>query len=208
VTEAFAGTLRELGIELAPAALERWRGASKRQVLRELLPPGPDRDARAAMGYASFRGRLEEIYRQRGVQPVAGAAEVLAWLRVRGVRVALNTGFDREVTALILDVLGWQALADAVVCADDVVHGRPAPDMIHHAMRNTGVADPRRVANVGDTVLDLEAGARAGVGWNVGVCSGAHPRSRLLAAPHTHLISSIAELPGALGEALGEAFED
>src|SRR5687768_6591583 len=29
VVEAFAGTLRELGIELAPAALERWRGASK-----------------------------------------------------------------------------------------------------------------------------------------------------------------------------------
>jgi hypothetical protein len=27
------------------------------------------------------------------------------------------------------------------------------------------------------------------------VCTGAHPRERLLGAPHTHLVESVADLP-------------
>jgi len=40
----------------------------------------------------------------------------------------------------------------------------------------------------------LAAGARAGVGWNVGVLSGAHGREALELAPHTHLVESVADL--------------
>ena len=42
----------------------------------------------------------------------------------------------------------------------------------------------------------LIIGARAGVDWNVGVLSGAHRREALELAPHTHLLQSVAELPG------------
>jgi len=54
----------------------------------------------------------------------------------------------------------------------------------------------RRVCAVGDTALDLQAGSNAGVGWNVGVLSGAHDRDTLASAPHTHLIPTIADLRG------------
>lgn len=37
----------------------------------------------------------------------------------------------------------------------------------------------------------------AGVGFNVGVLSGAHNRDLLNAEPHTHLLGSVAELPAA-----------
>jgi len=89
---------------------------------------------------------------------------------------------------------------DAIVCGDEVVAGRPAPAMIFEAMRRTGVSDPTRVMVVGDTVLDLQAGRAAGAGWVVGVTSGAHDRARLLQAPHTHLLQSVAEIPRLLGE--------
>jgi phosphoglycolate phosphatase-like HAD superfamily hydrolase len=62
-------------------------------------------------------------------------------------------------------------------------------------MEATGAADVRTVANVGDTLLDLTAGANAGVRWNVGVLTGAHGRRVLERAPHTHLIPSVASLP-------------
>ena len=52
-------------------------------------------------------------------------------------------------------------------------------------MKLTAVEDPARVANVGDTTLDLESAARAGVRWNIGVLSGAHTREALERAPHT-----------------------
>jgi phosphonatase-like hydrolase len=126
---------------------------------------------------------------------VRGAAGTFSLLRERGIRVALNTGFDRETTDLLLEALGWaDGIVDAVVCGDDVKLGRPAPYLIFHAMETVGVRDVHRVANVGDTVLDLQAGYNAGVRWNVGVLSGAHDRQKLESALHTHVIPSVAEL--------------
>ena len=58
---------------------------------------------------------------------------------------------------------------------------------------------PTRVAAIGDTVLDLQAGSNAGAGWVIGVLSGAHDAETLGRTPHTHLLPSIAELPSLLG---------
>jgi phosphonatase-like hydrolase len=109
--------------------------------------------------------------------------------------VALNTGFDRDITELLLQSLNWkESMVDAVVCGDQVREGRPAPYLIFHAMKATATTSVRQVANVGDTVLDLRAGHNAGVHWNIGVLSGAHDRQLLESAPHTHLLPSIKEL--------------
>jgi phosphoglycolate phosphatase-like HAD superfamily hydrolase len=67
--------------------------------------------------------------------------------------------------------------------------------MIFHAMQSLGVTDVHRVAVVGDTVLDLQAGWNAGVRWNIGVWSGAHTREQLEQAPHTHLLPDVGQLP-------------
>ena len=91
--------------------------------------------------------------------------------------------------------MGWTPDdVDAVVCGDEVPRGRPAPDLIFVAMKLTMVEDLSRVANVGDTTIDLESGARAGVRWNIGVLSGAHSREALERAPHTKIIESVADL--------------
>jgi hypothetical protein len=52
-----------------------------------------------------------------------------------------------------------------------------------------------RVAVVGDTPLDLEAGTNAGARWVIGVLSGAHGLSTMGPTRHTHLLESVAALP-------------
>ena len=195
VPAAFAAALATHGIAVTGAEIDRVRGASKRQAIREFIPQGPDRDASAERVYDTFRQELARRYVTGGVRAIAGADSVFRHLRAQGVKVALTTGFDRETTVLLLSSLQWlEDTVDTVVCGDDVAHGRPAPDLIYRAMADTGVTDPALVATVGDTTLDLEAGARAGVGWNIGVLSGAHRRDALESAPHTHVIDSVAEL--------------
>jgi phosphoglycolate phosphatase-like HAD superfamily hydrolase len=95
--------------------------------------------------------------------------------------------------------LGWQTLFDRVLAAEDAPAGRPAPYLIFRAMMDLGAHDLARVAVVGDTPLDLEAGANARAGWVVGVLSGAHGVETLGAARHTHLLPSVAHLPRLLG---------
>jgi phosphonatase-like hydrolase len=136
------------------------------------------------------------MYEKDGVREIAGATDVFAWLQRRGVRVALNTGFDRTITGLLVSSRQWDGdLANAVVCGDDVAQGRPAPYLIFRAMEMCGVTGVHQVTTVGDTVLDLQAGQNAGVRYNIGVLSGAHTKEQLERAPHTHLLSSVAELP-------------
>jgi phosphonatase-like hydrolase len=203
VPAAFAATLGDHGIALGADDIMRVRGSNKRHAIRTLLQASATSarldDAasrsRADRIYADFRQALSKSYRDSGVRAIPGAKELFTHLRARGIKVALTTGFDRDIATLLLTSVGWTRNSfDALVCGDDVENGRPAPDMIVLAMKLTGIDDATRVANVGDTALDLESGARAGVKWNIGVLSGAHARETLERAPHTQLIASIDEL--------------
>jgi phosphonatase-like hydrolase len=203
VPEAFESVLARHGVALTPEALAAVRGAAKRDAIRSLLEsagtPEGELESRTERVYADFKDHLARVFGAGGVRPLPGAREAIDALRGRGIKVVLNTGFDRDTVGLILRAVGWErGVADAVLCGEDVPAGRPAPYMIFRAMERTGTLSVRDVANVGDTALDLEAGHNAGVAFNVGVLSGAHDRARLARAPHTHLIGSIAELPALL----------
>lgn len=199
VASAFAAALAGYGISVTPQRLAPLRGASKRSAIRGFFPGGAKGDADAAAAYAAFRDELRSRY-LAGARPVDGARAAFERLRGEGIRVALNTGFDREITALLLEALGWrEGVVDTVVCGDDVPAGRPAPWMIFLAMQRTGASSVHEVANVGDTALDLRAGYHAGVRWNIGVLSGAHDAVRLAQEPHTHLTDSVAALPAFRG---------
>jgi len=198
VPEAFTAALAQHGVAVSAAQINTLRGASKRQAIAALLPAGSDLQARTDRVYASFRAQLAQRFTGTA-REVPGAAAVFAELRGRGLRVALNTGFDRDTTRMLLDALGWdEKMVDAIACGDEVAQGRPAPDLIHRCMQLTHVTNPDAAANLGDTVLDLRAGHAAGVRLNIGVLSGAHSRAQLAAAAHTHLLASVADLPALL----------
>jgi phosphonatase-like hydrolase len=202
VPKAFTAALRNHGIELTTDSIREMRGASKREIIRSYVEGQQgysrlDVPARTEEIYNSFRSTLAAIYEKDRVREIPGATDVFTRFRERGVRVALNTGFDRTITDLLLKSMRWDGdLVNAVVCGDDVRQGRPAPYLIFRAMETCGVVSVHQVTAVGDTVLDLQAGQNAGVRYNIGVLSGAHTKERLERQPHTHLLSSVVELPG------------
>jgi phosphoglycolate phosphatase len=127
-----------------------------------------------------------------------GAEATLAYLRERGIRICLTTGFAPSTRDLIIETLGWEGAVDLALSPADAGRGRPWPDMILTAVLRLRIDDVAEVAVVGDTASDLQAGARAGASMVVGVLSGAHTKTELGVAPHTHLIGSVAELPSLL----------
>ena len=190
------------GVTVGDDALQRWMGTDKRAAVAGLLQAG----GRSAPGaedvermYARFRDQLAKAYADHPPQPIAGVPEALAALRAAGTKVALTTGFSRDVVDPLLAGLGWdQGVVDAVICSDDVPAGRPAPFMVFRAMERVGVTDVRRVLVAGDTAADLQSGTNAGAAVVVGVGSGAVPLEVLATEPHTHLVASVADLPALL----------
>jgi phosphonatase-like hydrolase len=195
VPAVFSRTLSKHGISFHPKDLDALRGASKREVIRRFAAS----EAKSDEVYREFCHKLAEQFSSMGVHEIEGTSNTFLQLNEKGILIALNTGFDRDITELVLTRVGWdRTWFRAIVCGDDVALGRPAPDMILRAMEICEVSDPAHVANVGDTVLDLQAGWNAAVQFNIGVLSGAHTREQLQLQPHTHLIPSIRQLPADL----------
>jgi phosphoglycolate phosphatase-like HAD superfamily hydrolase len=96
-----------------------------------------------------------------------------------------------------MDVLGWRDLVDLSLSPGDGVRGRPYPDLVLTALIRLVVDAVQEVAVAGDTASDLVAGSAAGAGVVAGVLTGAHDRAQLSAAPHTHVLESVADLPAA-----------
>jgi phosphonatase-like hydrolase len=200
VEAAFRAALADHGVEASAAQISAVRGASKREAIARLTEPKYGKDsARVEAVYASFKSHLQRVF-TREARPVAGAPEAFAWLKQRSIKLALNTGFDRDIAQLLIDALQWNGVADALVCGDDVKVGRPAPYMIFRSMELTGITNVREVLVVGDTVSDLQSAHNAGVSMGVAVLNGAHQREQLSQELHTHLIDSIEQLPMLLGD--------
>ena len=201
VVQVFMAALDAHGVEATEDELYACRGLSKRDAIDFLLRRGHGGDVSRIRGrgnriYKTFCKQLKRQFIEEGVAPISNAKLVFEWLHRRGIKTATTTGFNREITHLILKHLGWhKGLLDASVCADDVSQGRPAPYMIFRAMERTGVTDVDRVIKIGDTSADIEAGRHAGVFISVGVLSGAHTEARLKMADPDHLIGSVADLP-------------
>lgn len=203
VADAFTAALGTNGIHITPEELQPWRGAPKRLAIRSLIQnhsAATPTEQQVETVYASFHQGVCQRFEAERLRLIPGVEKTFAWLRGQGIRLAFNTGFDRDIADLILRTLKWeQGMVDAVVCGDEVARGRPAPFMIFRAMEITGAVNVRRVAVVGDTTHDLEAGWNAGVGQIIGVLSGAHGLDRLSKAPHTNILGSVADLPGLWG---------
>ena len=191
IPQAFARALLDAGVSLTDTAISSVRGKSKRAAIEELLAGIGDVGA----VYEAFRSNLLKAYHSGPVTAIDGAGDTFGWCRDHGIDVALTTGLDRDIAMLLVERLGWDTVVNTVVCNDDVDAGRPAPDLILEAMSRLDHIDVARVANVGDTVSDLESAANAGTGWNIGVLSGAHTQAQLEAVPHTALVDSVAALP-------------
>jgi phosphoglycolate phosphatase len=107
----------------------------------------------------------------KAARPLANLEAVFSDLHGSGRLLAVITNDDRAPTLLTLAALDVAALVDDLVCADDGLPVKPAPDAVLALCTRLHVA-PQRAAMVGDLPVDLAMGRAAGAGRVIGVTSG------------------------------------
>lgn len=115
---------------------------------------------------ARIAGEKEERYRKlvrkRGVELLPGVEMWLTRLAAAGWRQALATSAPRANVDAILEVLGIASVFATVVAAEDVVRGKPDPEVFVLAARQLAVPVYRCVV-VEDAPAGIEAARRAGM---------------------------------------------
>ncbi|TNE31620.1 MAG: HAD family hydrolase [Bacteroidetes bacterium] len=146
--------------------------------------------------HGEFKENLKEKYQIQSLGSFEGVESMITRLRDNGIKVVLNTGYDTETATSILKKMKWNKGThyDALVAADNVVNGRPAPEMIQLAMEQFGINNPSEVVKVGDSIIDIEEGKNAGCGLTIAVTSGAHNENQLQSVQPDLILKSLANL--------------
>jgi phosphonatase-like hydrolase len=162
-------------------------GQSKIEVFRSLLGDASLADAAAEAFQAHYLKKLPEVHLFDGV------LDMFDSLRTAGIRVALNTGFNRKTLDIMLSSLGLGDHVDATATQEEAGEGRPSPAMIAHVAHQLAVESPTEVAVLGDTRSDIEAALRYGAGMPIGVLTGEHDEAALRDAGAHHVVPSVTD---------------
>lgn len=202
VADAFMAAAAQYGVSVPREEVNKVMGFRKKEAIRILLDKfyleQGDTEGLIEKIHDAFTHNMISFYKQdTELAALPHAEETFAWLKQRGIKIGLNTGFTRPITDTILQRLQWNSngMIDMVITSDEVPEGRPNPYMIAAIMKQLGIADAGQVAKVGDTEVDVEEGRNAGCGLVVGVTTGAYTRSELEQYKPDTIIDSLAELP-------------
>lgn len=100
---------------------------------------------------------------------IPGAVETVNALRAQGLKIGSTTGYNRPIMDIVTPIAAQGGyVPDNLVCAGDLVAGRPTPLMMYRCFADLGVWPPSTVVKVDDTGVGLEEGLYAGT-WAVGL---------------------------------------
>jgi phosphoglycolate phosphatase-like HAD superfamily hydrolase len=112
------------------------------------------------------------------LRPFAGVRGLFERLIADGVQIALASSAKPDELEFYKQVAEIADLLDAVVSSDDVAESKPAPDIVHAALRKLGDARKDAILMIGDTPYDAQAAVRAGLQC-IGVLCGGFASSSL-----------------------------
>jgi HAD superfamily hydrolase (TIGR01549 family) len=134
-----------------------------------------------------------ELYRELigEVRTMEGSRELIEELREAGRRVVLASSAKEWEVEHYLDLLDAREIVDAWTTSADVERTKPQPDLIRAALDKVDY-DGAAIL-IGDTVWDVEAAKRAGIG-TLAVLTGGFSEAELLEAGAKEVFSSVDEL--------------
>ncbi len=186
---AWSRACRDFDLNIDMAVLHRLFGMGADQFIPALL-------GHEQPGLAEAQSRHIAVFAEES-RPFEGAADLMQELHRRGFLLGIATSGSADATdANLRRILPDLSIIDTIVCRDDIVATKPAPDLVAVALQRSGVSADAAIL-VGDTRWDIEAAARCGV-RTIGVRTGGHTELELMDAGALAVFDSVGDLLGNL----------
>lgn len=192
IAHAANKTLREMGFpDMTVSEIKANVGWGVRSLLEKVMPNEPsgriDEARRIFLKYYS-----ENLVDETRFYP--GVEDTLRHFHASGKMLAVATNKQLALTERILDELGLRSCFSMLVGGDTVPNKKPHPEPLLFIMKSLGIESADTVF-VGDSAIDCESGASAGV-FTIGAAYGFRGKGELLKAGCDMIIESFSELQG------------
>jgi beta-phosphoglucomutase family hydrolase len=189
--EAWEAVLRPRGYHFSVESFKPIIGLRNEEIVRDFLkldrPP-----AEIEQIVLAKEERYRAILRERGLPLLPGVEHWLTVLRADGWRYAIVTSAPRLNVEATVFATQLDRLIETIVCAEDVINGKPDPEPFLLAAARLGVS-PARCIVVEDAPAGLEGARRAGM-KSIGVLT-------------THAALEADKVVGSLVDLAEEAFD-
>ena len=156
-------------------------------------------------GIKKLADQKEEYYRQLikkdGIEPLRGAIGLLCALKDAGIPRAVGSSTPYENIKVVMEITGLEDLFDDVVASEDVVLGKPDPDVFLQAALRLAV-EPESCAVIEDSPAGIRAAKLAGM-KSVAITTTHSVESLATEAPD----ATVHELPKVTLDSLRALFE-
>ena len=170
----FVDVYQRHGVEISAAEARAPMGMEKRDHIAAIAAmPGVAERWQRANGSELSAADIDRMYDEflplqleclpRYADLIPGTLGIVAACRARGIKIGSSTGYARA----LMDVVAAEAkqrgfTPEAIVCADDVPQGRPAPWMCFANLQQLGVWPVESAIKIDDTAPGIDALAREG----------------------------------------------
>ena len=212
-------TLKNFHIQIDEKEIKYWHGANKYDVLNHFLKRSFVKNFREGASFLigkyelsqaelaeynvlkptlhhMFNKNLKDIYfSNNSVKFIDEKLPTLfCKIRENNIKIALNTGYSKEIQEAIIHNLHLKELIDDYISSDVVQEGRPSPFMINALIRRNDIASPEMVIKFGDTRNDILEGINARCGESIGVLTGASEKKIFEEANATRILDSVMKI--------------
>jgi phosphonatase-like hydrolase len=208
VAQSFQNAFNRFSLRPDTAVFNRVMGYRKKEAIRIVLAEmagggaGDGHELTEKIHDAFIQDMIAHYETSPALRPLPGAVELFAHLQQQGIKVALNTGFVKAITGVILNRLGWadHPHINMVISSDEVPNARPYSDMIDTIRTRLKISSGDAVVKVGDTEVDVQEGRNAGCALVIGVTTGASTYAQMQQYGADYIVNSLTGLPALLNQ--------
>ena len=133
-------TAKTLGFSITEEFISSFRGRNYlgiKELFKKQYGRDFDYDGARAIKQRFFHAYIDE----NGVPVKKGLKELLMYLEKRNIPAAVATSTGRQFAEKMLRMAGIYDCFNGFVCGDEIIHGKPCPDIFHKAAQKLGI-DP------------------------------------------------------------------
>ena len=150
---------RDMGVDVPEAYTHGVCGLGRRHLPEMVARYMPTLDPETYIAHALAIASQRQLSAVPVFKP--GVPEILAFFKSRGIRMAVASSSTREVVSHNLEASGIRNYFDAIVTGEDVVNGKPAPDIFLLAAQRLGL-EPSACTVYEDALTGIQAAHAAG----------------------------------------------